>query len=579
MKLDPTVMRTMERSDFRVLEAVEKGMKDHYVVPFALINSIARLRHGGSHKIISSLLRDKLLSHEVKKGMDGYRLTNSGYDVLALHYLKSKGIVVALGQRIGTGKESDIYLAVNPNGQQIVLKFHRLGRTSFRNVRQKRDYQQNKNSAHSWLFLSRLSALKEYAFLTALYNVQYPTPTPIAQNRHIVAMSVVRGMPLYQIHPSKISHAQAVDMYEQVMTIAKRLAQIHGLVHCDFNEFNLLVDLSGGVQTQATDDRHDGYVRHSGQSVYRPIDEQSIGALSKPIWEQRLLEEQQQEQHKALENDVNPDPLPEPIARLSTGEPKPVVTLIDFPQMISVNHVNAKEYYERDMACLKRFFMHKLNCHILKEDNDDDEDNDEWLWENVMGKYSAVVNPEEDGQRQQQQQRLDEHLRASGFGADVQGNKDLELYYFQSGPQRIASAIDEEEEVEDESNGEYVDLDDDYEENFHDSNSLSSHESEPLEKEREPFNDIKVLDPEGHDLLSAEDEIELEPSDSVARIVNTTKIQSVSREKLEEFARARVLRQMEEQRRKTQKKGVFRRGNSSKTNIKKNERLISGSLF
>jgi RIO kinase 2 len=99
MKLDPTVMRTMNAQDFRVLEAVEKGMKNHALVPLPLITSIANLRHGGTNKIISSLLRDNLLSHECRKqGYDGYRITNAGYDILALQNLKSRGFVAAFGK-------------------------------------------------------------------------------------------------------------------------------------------------------------------------------------------------------------------------------------------------------------------------------------------------------------------------------------------------------------------------------------------------------------------------------------------------------------------------------------------------
>ena len=75
MKLDPTVLRTMGASDFRVLEAVEKGMLKHALVPSSLIASISSLRHGGTGKIISSLLRDKLLSHDQSCGYDGYRVT------------------------------------------------------------------------------------------------------------------------------------------------------------------------------------------------------------------------------------------------------------------------------------------------------------------------------------------------------------------------------------------------------------------------------------------------------------------------------------------------------------------------
>ena len=75
MKLDPTVLRTMGATDFRVLEAVEKGMQKHALVPSSLIASYSSLRHGGTGKIISSLLRDKLLSHDQSCGYDGYRVT------------------------------------------------------------------------------------------------------------------------------------------------------------------------------------------------------------------------------------------------------------------------------------------------------------------------------------------------------------------------------------------------------------------------------------------------------------------------------------------------------------------------
>jgi hypothetical protein len=46
----------------------------------------------------------------------------------------------------------------------MALKLHRLGRTSFRAVKSKRDYLQHRQN-YSWLYLSRLAALKEYAFM------------------------------------------------------------------------------------------------------------------------------------------------------------------------------------------------------------------------------------------------------------------------------------------------------------------------------------------------------------------------------------------------------------------------------
>eukprot|EP00568_Trieres_chinensis_P000027 CAMPEP_0183302056 /NCGR_PEP_ID=MMETSP0160_2-20130417/7977_1 /TAXON_ID=2839 ORGANISM="Odontella Sinensis, Strain Grunow 1884" /NCGR_SAMPLE_ID=MMETSP0160_2 /ASSEMBLY_ACC=CAM_ASM_000250 /LENGTH=367 /DNA_ID=CAMNT_0025464781 /DNA_START=65 /DNA_END=1165 /DNA_ORIENTATION=+ len=364
MKLDPTVMRTMNRQDYRVLAAVETGMKNHALVPSQLIGSIATLRHGGTHKILSSLLRDKLLSHDRSCGYDGYRLTNSGYDILALHNLKTRGLISALGDRIGTGKESDVYVAASPTGRQIVLKFHRLGRTSFRDVKKKRDYfmvnavsknmkkgMKFKSQPNSWLFLSRISALKEFAFMKALHQVGYPTPNPLGHNRHVVVMGLVRGVPLYQVRSNRLSPDQSRSVFEQSTSLAIRLAR-HGLVHCDLNEFNLMVDLSGVQEKVACDDEDGGagehYVRHSGMSV------DTRGALSAhgPLQRHRL----------DGTGEIVTEAPPVPAELLENGEAKPIVTLIDFPQMVSTRHPNARELFERDLKCLERFFVKKLKC-------------------------------------------------------------------------------------------------------------------------------------------------------------------------------------------------------------------------
>lgn len=443
MKLDPTVMRNMQREDYRVLEAVETGMKNHALVPAALIASLARLRHGGTGKILSGLLRDKLLSHDRSVGYDGYRLTNSGYDILALHQLKVRKVIVALGDKIGTGKESDVYLAVNPHGKQFVLKFHRLGRTSFRDVKKKRDYFAGgeKTGSHSWLFLSRMSALKEYAFMKALYDVGYPTPEPIGHSRHIVAMSLIRGAPLYQVNNIKsISAAQAESIFQQSIALATRLVG-HGLVHCDLNEFNLMVDLSG-IQHEISKDNDAGdhYVRHSGGSVAHR------GALSAhgPL----------ENKHMDATGEIITEKAPSPTELLDDGEPKPVVKLIDFPQMVSTRHPNAQELFDRDVQCLQRFFAMKLKCVP------------DGGWEEYIPKWADLVCRDENQATDlngnilaDAHDRLDTDLKASGF-SDKDSSRDMELYYFQRSHTNQGQSDDDEESRESKYDGNESDTDD-----------------------------------------------------------------------------------------------------------------------
>ncbi|KAK8762575.1 hypothetical protein V5799_026153 [Amblyomma americanum] len=234
-KLNLTMLRYMSSEDFRVLTAVEMGMKNHELVPGALVATIANLKHGGCHKHLRELCKQKLLSYERGKRYDGYRLTNTGYDYLALKTLCSQGFVHSVGNQIGVGKESDIYVASDEEGRDLVLKISRLGRVCFRKLKEKRDYHKHRNKA-SWLYLSRLAAVKEFAFMKALHDRGFPVPVPVGFNRHCILMELINGHPLCQVHELD----DPAQLYDQLMDLLVRLGNC-GLIHGDFNEFNLML--------------------------------------------------------------------------------------------------------------------------------------------------------------------------------------------------------------------------------------------------------------------------------------------------------------------------------------------------
>ncbi|KAJ9574599.1 hypothetical protein L9F63_008226, partial [Diploptera punctata] len=238
-KLNVTLLRYLTKEDFRVLTAIEMGMKNHELVPGALAASIANLRHGGVHKLLKELCKNRLVSYERGKHYDGYRLTNSGYDYLALKTLTMRNILSSFGNQIGVGKESNIYIVANEDGQQLCLKLHRLGRTCFRNLKEKRDYHQHRNRA-SWLYLSRISATKEFAYMKALYERDFPVPKPIDFNRHCVVMELVEGSPMCQVHEVP----DIESLYDELMNLIVRLGN-HGVIHGDFNEFNIMITEDG----------------------------------------------------------------------------------------------------------------------------------------------------------------------------------------------------------------------------------------------------------------------------------------------------------------------------------------------
>ncbi|KAF7660158.1 hypothetical protein LDENG_00286780 [Lucifuga dentata] len=235
-KLNVVMLRYLFQDDFRVLTAVEMGMKNHEIVPVSLLSSIASLKHGGCNKILRELVKHKLVVYECTKMVQGYRLSYGGYDYLALKTLCSREVLISVGNQMGVGKESDIYIVASPKGEQYALKLHRLGRTSFRNLKNKRDYHRHRKNM-SWLYLSRLSAMKEFAYMKALYDRGFPVPKPVDYNRHAVVMELINGYPLCQVHELQDPPA----LYNEFMELIVKLAN-HGLIHGDFNEFNLMLD-------------------------------------------------------------------------------------------------------------------------------------------------------------------------------------------------------------------------------------------------------------------------------------------------------------------------------------------------
>ncbi|OUM53364.1 hypothetical protein BVG19_g2638 [[Candida] boidinii] len=241
MKLDTTHMRYLTNDDWKVLTAVELGSRNHEIVPTKMIGQIASLKSGmgSANKAISDLAKLNLISKMRNAKYDGYRITYNGFDYLALKSMYTRNSLDFLGTTIGVGKESDIYSAEDKNTNQRVLKIHRLGRVSFRTVKNNRDYLRNKQTG-SWMYLSRLAAGKEYEFMNILYDNGFTVPRPYDYSRHCVLMERIIGYPMRQLR----EHYNHKLLYSQLMQFIVKLGN-NGLIHCDFNEYNIMIKDDG----------------------------------------------------------------------------------------------------------------------------------------------------------------------------------------------------------------------------------------------------------------------------------------------------------------------------------------------
>lgn len=237
MRLETSHMRYLSKADFKVLQAMESGSRNHEIVPTSLLLNLSGIRNKSLlQKSISVLSKINLITRDPHQDYDGWRLTYHGFDYLGLKALVTRDSISAVGHQIGIGKESDIYTVANDSAEHLCLKVHRLGRVSFRGAaRKSRDYHQG-NSSVSWLTLSKLSAQKEFIYMKLLYDAGFSVPRPIDCSRHCIVMDLVEGVLLRKIRDLP----DPARLYALLMDFIARLAD-YGLIHCDFNEFNILV--------------------------------------------------------------------------------------------------------------------------------------------------------------------------------------------------------------------------------------------------------------------------------------------------------------------------------------------------
>lgn len=402
MKLDTSHMRYLTSDDFKVLQGLEIGSRNHELVPTTLIHTLGGMKSPtGTNRAIGDLAKLKLVSRLRNAKYDGFRLTYSGYDYLALKSMLNRETLYSVGSQIGVGKESDIYSVLDPKGVQKVLKIHRLGRTSFKTVKNNRDYLKNKQTS-SWMYLSRLAAEKEYEFMVVLYENDFIVPRPYDHSRHCVMMEWIRGIPMKHLK----KHDNYRKLYSDLMNFIVKLAN-HGLIHCDFNEFNIII--------------------------------------------------RDKEEAKDHEFDF---------------------VVIDFPQCVSIEHTDAKMYFDRDVEGVRAFFEKKFR---YKPSHDPTMFDTEGYGEGY--KY-AYPNFKRDVHRIKS---LDDEVKASGYAKKMTGNREAKDLERAVQGMRITEDNDEDEDDDlSDFDAEVEEADSDEEdEEYEEFEEEEDDEEEELEEENE----------------------------------------------------------------------------------------------
>ncbi|CAJ38057.1 RIO1 family regulatory kinase/ATPase domain-containing protein [Methanocella arvoryzae] len=220
----------------KVLRGVEEGMKRHEWVPVEDIEAYAGLGRKEVEYRLNRLVDMKIVERYIQS-YAGYQLKFDGYDILAIDAFVKKETFGALGEVIGVGKESVVLAAMSH--KPVAVKFHREGRTSFKQVKRSRQHLVDIEIVNfSWLYAAMLAAKREFEAMKILYPA-VSIPEPIDQNRHAIVMSVVKGI--------EMAKATLVDPEWYLDSVIEQVKKAYelGIIHSDLSEFNIMVSDEG----------------------------------------------------------------------------------------------------------------------------------------------------------------------------------------------------------------------------------------------------------------------------------------------------------------------------------------------
>ncbi len=179
------------------------------------------------------------------KGLEDFKTFNEVFDkstLLTLYKLLNKGYIDIMYGVIKTGKEANVFLGLNRNGERVAVKIYRIATSEYKNMikyiegdwRFARIRKGKRNIVFLWV-------QKEFKNLETAYKCGVRVPKPIAYKNNVLVMEFLgvddTPYPMLKFYepenPRKI--------FEKVVEYMAKLYRCN-LVHGDLSEYNILID-------------------------------------------------------------------------------------------------------------------------------------------------------------------------------------------------------------------------------------------------------------------------------------------------------------------------------------------------
>jgi len=238
------IYRKLVDDDFKILEFFVHRIKKYEYIPLQTL--IEYFNKDYTQKEIMARIKKLVMLKLIEKhsSSDSYRLRFLGLDCYALKKLASKNILKAIGDKIGVGKESDVYRGIAGDDSNVVVKFYRIGRRSFRNIARVRDYGSEAEGSR-WILRSILAGNRERAALEALnrFNIN-GIPKLYGGIYHTVVIEYIEGPLLIEVK----SLENPKDCFNEIIDTIKKVFQYGNIVHGDLSPYNIMIDYSKNVE-------------------------------------------------------------------------------------------------------------------------------------------------------------------------------------------------------------------------------------------------------------------------------------------------------------------------------------------
>ncbi len=236
------VLKDLKKEHIRLLLVIESGMRFAEYVDIDFIYKNLKYNKERIDYILKFCHKMDLVNRW-QGHFVGYELTTVGYDALALDALYESRLVADIGQERGVGKESKVFFARTPSGEECIIKIHRVGYTSFTQTRKKRRYTSDKRHL-SALYASKLSADEEIKWMKKCNQFNLPVPKFMGSNRHIIVMELIEGYNLNMLKDLDVPEEYLIDILE---FIYEAWCEV-GFVHGDLSAFNIIISVEGELK-------------------------------------------------------------------------------------------------------------------------------------------------------------------------------------------------------------------------------------------------------------------------------------------------------------------------------------------